>query len=102
MSIRGKAHIAGIYEHPRREIPDRTLSQLHAEVGLGALAAEVASGAPLALRAVNRTLRAGLGDRVREATAHEASEQARLGRTDDAREGMRAVAERRPGTFTGR
>jgi acetyl-CoA C-acetyltransferase len=38
MSIRGKAHIAGIYEHPRREIPDRTLSQLHAEVALGALA----------------------------------------------------------------
>ena len=38
MSIRGKAHIAGIYEHPRREIPDRTLSQIHAEVALGALA----------------------------------------------------------------
>ncbi len=38
MSIRGKAHIAGIYEHPLREIPDRTLSQIHAEVALGALA----------------------------------------------------------------
>ena len=67
-----------------------------------ALAAEVASGAPLALRAVNRTLRAGLGERVREATVHEAAEQARLGATEDAREGMRAVAERRPGRFTGR
>ena len=67
-----------------------------------ALAAEVASGAPLALRAVNRTLRAGLGERLRAATAHEAAEQARLGATDDAREGMRAVAERRPGRFTGR
>jgi enoyl-CoA hydratase/carnithine racemase len=67
-----------------------------------ALAAEVASGAPLALRAVNRTLRAGLGERIRVATAHEAAEQARLGATDDAREGMRAVAERRPGSFSGR
>ena len=67
-----------------------------------ALAAEVASGAPLALRAVNRTLRAGLGERIRAATTHEAAEQARLGATEDAREGMRAVAERRPGRFTGR
>ena len=38
MSIRGKAHIAGIYEHPLREIPDKTLSQIHAEVAMGALA----------------------------------------------------------------
>ncbi|HVM08290.1 MAG TPA: thiolase domain-containing protein [Acidimicrobiales bacterium] len=38
MSIRGKAYIAGIYEHPRRDIPDRTLSQIHAEVAVGALA----------------------------------------------------------------
>jgi enoyl-CoA hydratase/carnithine racemase len=67
-----------------------------------ALAAEVASSAPLALRAVNRTLRAGLGERIRVATAHEAAEQARLGATEDAREGMRAVAERRPGSFSGR
>ena len=38
MSIRGRAFIAGIYEHPRRDIPDRTISQIHAEVALGALA----------------------------------------------------------------
>ncbi len=38
MSIRGKAHIAGVYEHPRREIPDRTLAEIHAEVAAGALA----------------------------------------------------------------
>src|SRR5688572_26576760 len=38
MTIRGKAFIAGIYEHPRREIPDRTLNQIHAEVALGAVA----------------------------------------------------------------
>ena len=38
MSIRGAALIAGAYEHPRREIPDRTVPQIHAEVAMGALA----------------------------------------------------------------
>ena len=38
MTIRGKAFIAGAYEHPRREIPDRSVAQVHAEVALGALA----------------------------------------------------------------
>jgi len=38
LSIRGKAYIAGIYEHPRRDIPDRTLAQIHAELALGACA----------------------------------------------------------------
>jgi acetyl-CoA C-acetyltransferase len=37
MSIRGKAVIAGAYEHPRREIPDRTTAQIHHEVAVGAL-----------------------------------------------------------------
>jgi acetyl-CoA C-acetyltransferase len=38
VTIRGKAFIAGIYEHPLREIPDRSNSQIHAEVAAGALA----------------------------------------------------------------
>jgi acetyl-CoA C-acetyltransferase len=38
MSIRGRAHIVGAYEHPRREIPDRTVAQIHREVAEGALA----------------------------------------------------------------
>jgi acetyl-CoA C-acetyltransferase len=33
--IRGKAFIAGVYEHPLREIPDRSNSQIHAEVAAG-------------------------------------------------------------------
>ena len=66
------------------------------------LAEEIASGAPLALRSIQRTLRAGLADRMRAATAHEAAEQAALSATDDAREGALAVAERRPGNFNGR
>ncbi len=32
------AVIAGVYEHPLREIPDRSVAQLHTEVALGALA----------------------------------------------------------------
>lgn len=65
------------------------------------LAAEVAANAPLAIRAINRTLRAGLAERVRQATRLEAAEQARLGATADAAEGIAAVLERRPGRFTG-
>ncbi len=37
MSIRGKAYIAGAYEHPTRKAPDKSLAQLHAEVAKGAL-----------------------------------------------------------------
>ncbi len=37
MSIKGKAYIAGIYEHPTRKAEDKSLAQLHAEVALGAL-----------------------------------------------------------------
>src|SRR5919109_4525432 len=38
MSIKGKAYIAGIYEHPTRKADDKSLAQLHAEVAKGALA----------------------------------------------------------------
>ncbi len=66
------------------------------------LAAEIASGAPLAIRSITKTLRAGLADRVRAATDHEAAEQGKLFATEDAREGMKAVSERRDGRFVGR
>ena len=38
MAIKGKAYIAGAFEHPTRHAPDKTVAQLHAEVALGALA----------------------------------------------------------------
>jgi acetyl-CoA C-acetyltransferase len=38
VTIRGRAWIAGVHEHPRRDIPDRSLAQVHAEVALGAVA----------------------------------------------------------------
>jgi acetyl-CoA C-acetyltransferase len=37
MTIRGKAYIAGAWEHPTRKAPDKSLAQLHAECALGAL-----------------------------------------------------------------
>ena len=36
--MRGKACIAGAYEHPTRKAPDKTVAQLHAECAQGALA----------------------------------------------------------------
>jgi enoyl-CoA hydratase/carnithine racemase len=66
------------------------------------LAAEIAASAPLAVRAIRATLRAGLADEVAAAVDHERAEQERLMSTDDFREGVAAVAERRPGRFTGR
>jgi acetyl-CoA C-acetyltransferase len=38
MSIKGKAYIAGVFEHPTRKADDKSLAQLHAESAMGALA----------------------------------------------------------------
>jgi 2-(1,2-epoxy-1,2-dihydrophenyl)acetyl-CoA isomerase len=67
-----------------------------------AKAAEVAVNAPLAVRAVRRTLREGLVARIRDAVRREAAEQRELFRTADFREGVAASAEHRPGRFAGR
>jgi acetyl-CoA C-acetyltransferase len=37
LSIKGKAYLAGIFEHPTRHAPDKSTAQLHAEVAKGAL-----------------------------------------------------------------
>jgi acetyl-CoA acetyltransferase len=37
MTIKGKAYIAGIFEHPTRKADDKSLAQLHAEAAAGAL-----------------------------------------------------------------
>jgi enoyl-CoA hydratase/carnithine racemase len=66
------------------------------------LAAEIAENAPLAVQSVRATLRDGLADAVQRQTDHEFLEQYRLQQTEDHKEGVRAVAERRPGNFKGR
>lgn len=64
-----------------------------------ALAAEIAAAAPLGVEATRATLRGELAEAVRRQTEHERAEQDRLMATADFREGIRAVAERRPGNF---
>lgn len=66
------------------------------------LAAEIAACGPLAVRSIRATMRAGLADRVREATGHELAEQDRLRQTADFAEGIRASAARRSPQFEGR
>jgi enoyl-CoA hydratase/carnithine racemase len=68
----------------------------------GELAAEIAEGAPLALVSTRATMRRGLAQAVKAQTDHEAKEQAWLFRTEDHRQGVKAVAERRPGRFVGK
>jgi enoyl-CoA hydratase/carnithine racemase len=59
------------------------------------LAIEIAQSAPIAVVSTRRTLRRGLADAVAAITDHELSEQQRHFQTEDFREGVRAMAERR-------
>ena len=65
------------------------------------LAREIALSGPLAVRSIRETLRGGLAERIRVATQREKQEQDRLQKTNDFREGVRAMAERRTPKFTG-
>lgn len=66
------------------------------------LAAEIAENAPLAVLSTRATMRQGIAEAVKAATDREHREQARLIRTEDHREGVKAVNERRPGRFAGK
>lgn len=65
-------------------------------------ATEIAENSPLGLIATRATLRGDLADRVRAATEHEFAEQTRLRKTDDFKEGVKAMAERRVPMFNSR
>jgi enoyl-CoA hydratase/carnithine racemase len=66
------------------------------------LAGEIAENSPLGLIATRMTMRGDLADRVLRATEHELEQQTQLRQTDDFKEGVKAVAERRLPNFTGR
>jgi 2-(1,2-epoxy-1,2-dihydrophenyl)acetyl-CoA isomerase len=66
------------------------------------LAVEIAGSAPLAVRSIRATMRGGLADQIRVATARELDQQRQLQQTADFGEGIRASAERRPPRFEGR
>lgn len=92
----------GAEEALRMGLIDEVVSASDLLPRANALAAAIAENAPLAVRSTRQTLRADLATAVRVATDHEFREQQWLMRTDDFREGVKAVAERRPGNFKGR
>ena len=65
------------------------------------LASEISENSPLGLVATRMTMRGDIADRVRKATDHELEEQTRLRKTEDFKEGVRAVFERRLPNFKG-
>lgn len=67
-----------------------------------ALAAEIALSAPLAVTTTRATLRQGLADEVECANRRERELQLVQFASEDFREGVRAMAERRPPRFEGR
>jgi enoyl-CoA hydratase/carnithine racemase len=77
-----------------------TIERLRADAH--ALAAEIAENAPLAVLSTRATLRGNLAKEVQAQTDLEFVEQSRLMKTEDHREGIKAVNERRPGRFVGR
>lgn len=67
-----------------------------------ALAQEIAVSAPLAVQSTRATLRAGSAHDVRAVNQRELAEQQMQFLSDDFREGVKAMAERRTPRFTGR
>ncbi|MCP5025834.1 MAG: enoyl-CoA hydratase/isomerase family protein [Actinomycetia bacterium] len=66
-----------------------------------ALAREIAISAPLAVVSIRETMRGDLPAKIRAATDREKAEQDRLQTTNDWKEGVKAMAERREPNFTG-
>jgi enoyl-CoA hydratase/carnithine racemase len=77
---------------PSAEVPGEAL----------ALARAIAGNAPFAVRATKAAIRRGLALDVQAAARAEARDQAASLATDDAREGMTALLEKRKPVFTGR
>jgi 2-(1,2-epoxy-1,2-dihydrophenyl)acetyl-CoA isomerase len=89
-----EAHALGLADQLAE--PGQARAQAHE------LAAQVAAAAPLAVRSIRATMRGQLADQARAAMVRERAEQERLMQTSDWREGVAAVSERRPASFTGR
>ncbi|MBS0242670.1 MAG: enoyl-CoA hydratase/isomerase family protein [Proteobacteria bacterium] len=66
------------------------------------LAKEISESAPLAVQETRATVRRGMADGVKAATDHELQVQSALRKTEDFKEGVRAVNERRVANFKGR
>ena len=67
-----------------------------------ALATEIAQSSPLAVVSTRETLRRGLADRIEQSTERELIEQEWHRKTEDFKEGVKAMAERRLPDFKGK
>jgi enoyl-CoA hydratase len=66
------------------------------------LAAEISEAGPVAVRLLKETLRRSLDQGLERALEEESRQQAKTFRTEDAREGIRAIRERRRPVFKGK
>ncbi|MFA7665083.1 MAG: enoyl-CoA hydratase/isomerase family protein [Burkholderiaceae bacterium] len=89
-------------EAVRIGLADSLVAQDQVREAALALASEIAVSSPLAVQSTRATLRAGMVDQIRLAVARESTEQNWQFRTEDFKEGVKAMAERRPPDFTGR
>jgi enoyl-CoA hydratase/carnithine racemase len=83
-------------------LADALVPQAEVRAAAQRLAAEIAENSPLGVLETRATLRAGVADRVRAATDIELEKQTRLRKTEDFKEGVNAVNERRTPRFVGR
>src|SRR5579884_161959 len=89
-------------EAVRIGLADMLVPQAEVRSAAQALALEIAQSAPLAVVATRETMRRGLCDEIEAATERELVEQDWLRRTDDFKEGVKAMADRRLPDFKGR
>jgi enoyl-CoA hydratase/carnithine racemase len=82
-------------------LADVLVPQQHVRDAALKLAGEIGENSPLGLIATRMTMRGNIAERVRKATDHELEEQTRLRKTEDFKEGVKAVFERRLPNFAG-
>ncbi len=89
-------------EAVRIGLADLLVAQAEVRAAAQALALEIAQSAPLAVTSTRETVRRGLVDAIEAATERELVEQDWLRRTEDFKEGIKAMADRRLPDFQGR
>ncbi|MDX2167241.1 MAG: enoyl-CoA hydratase/isomerase family protein [Deltaproteobacteria bacterium] len=83
-------------------ILNRIVAREGLPAAVGELAQELAAAAPIAVRLVKRAVYRGLEHSLADALDMESAQQAATFQTADAKEGIRAVIEKRAPNFTGR